>query len=528
MKMIQQSDRLRKIAVVLLAALIYACMYSVGSEIQTAGTCSIPVVLRKIAVSFVLFSGILLLILHFCHKEKVDKAKIEKTFHIGLAFIVLLIPYVLYWITVFPGHFTYDTPAQMVQIIKGEYSAHHPLIHTLLFQLFLSLQETVGSVEVCVAVYIGFQIMLMALLFALSCGSMARTFGYRAGWGACVFFAIYPMHALFAAQMTKDSLFTGFFTLFFALTTEGVIRGKYSTRLLVGMGISGIFAVLFRNNMIYALIVWLIVLVLILRHIDKKKLMVSILCIVTFAFGTGKMLQTGLDAQSVDIREMLSWPAQQITRARVYGWDGFTGSDRYLFERFLPGDRYLKYEPMCSDAIKLRMSKEFITESTDDFLELYFSVGRKCKQEYLDAVAELTYPLLYPYPNYSSSRPFIETGIKKESFDVFFGEGTVTQISTFEKYRQWMDEHIWNTGATNIPILRWLLNIGVATWLLLFSITREAYDGHWERFAVQLLPFLYWGTVLLGPVMQGRYIYPIICVLPFMLCTKKKVKEHEL
>ena len=33
-----------------------------------------------------------------------------------------------------------------------------------------------------------------------------------------------------------------------------------------------------------------------------------------------------------------------------------------------------------------------------------------------------------------------------------------------------------------------------------------------------LLPVLLWGTYLLGPVMQGRYLYPFICVLPLFLC----------
>lgn len=526
MKIVLQKDKIRKIIVVLLTSILYACMYAIGSEINANRTCSMPVVIRKIVICVPLFALGLMLLLHGFQRRTENRVKEEKPFHTAWAFVLLLIPYVLYWLTVFPGHFTYDTPAQMTQIVSGEYSAHHPLIHTLLLQLFMALQHLLGSVESCAAAYIGFQIALMAFLFAKSCCSMARSFGSRAGWIACVFFALYPMNACFAAQMTKDSLFTAFLTLFFALCIEGITTGTFRGRLLVQLIVVGVFAALFRNNMIYALVVWAILLLLILRRTDKKRLLAGVLCIVALAFGSGKAMQIGLKAKPVDIREMLSWPAQQIARARFYGWDGFSGSDRDLYERFLPADHYLGYEPTCSDAVKYWIMTDIVTETPDDFLQLYLSVGRKCKQEYLDAIAELTYPLLYPYPEYNTSRAFVETGIKKESFDRFFGENSVTQITTFEKIRQWMDENIWQTGAAHIPILRWMLNLGVATWLLLFFVAREAYFGRWNRFVVQLLPLLYWGTVLLGPVMQGRYIYPIICVLPFMMCTKKKTAQE--
>ena len=63
-------------------------------------------------------------------------------------------------------------------------------------------------------------------------------------------------------------------------------------------------------------------------------------------------------------------------------------------------------------------------------------------------------------------------------------------------------------------MVRWLFNTGAIYWLLLMIVLYELYSGCFERFALMLLPVLLWGTLLLGPVMQGRYLYPFICVLP--------------
>ena len=38
------------------------------------------------------------------------------------------------------------------------------------------------------------------------------------------------------------------------------------------------------------------------------------------------------------------------------------------------------------------------------------------------------------------------------------------------------------------------------------------------------LPVLLFGTYLLGPVMQGRYIYPFVCCLPVLASREQTTK----
>ena len=39
------------------------------------------------------------------------------------------------------------------------------------------------------------------------------------------------------------------------------------------------------------------------------------------------------------------------------------------------------------------------------------------------------------------------------------------------------------------------------------------------------LPLLLYATYLLGPVMQGRYLYPFVCVLPLFALRRKTIQE---
>ena len=74
-----------------------------------------------------------------------------------------------------------------------------------------------------------------------------------------------------------------------------------------------------------------------------------------------------------------------------------------------------------------------------------------------------------------------------------------------------------------MPVVRLLFNTGFVYWLLLMIVLYELYSGNGVRFMLLLLPVLLWGTYLLGPVMQGRYLYPFICVLPvFVFRTERR------
>lgn len=136
-------------------------------------------------------------------------------------------------------------------------------------------------------------------------------------------------------------------------------------------------------------------------------------------------------------------------------------------------------------------------------------------------------PALYPYSQYKVSARYIEVGACSVGLTDPYGLAPLKQPGRFEGVRQWLNAHIFDTGADHHPLLRWLFNSGLIFWVLLLQVLYEMYEGNWTKFTVMRLPVLLWGTYLLGPVMQGRYLYPFVCVLPLFVLRPCEKREPE-
>ena len=171
--------------------------------------------------------------------------------------------------------------------------------------------------------------------------------------------------------------------------------------------------------------------------------------------------------------------------------------------------------------MKNYLDEALVLERFGDLAKMWANVGMKCPGVYLDAFLHLALPSLYPYSEYRVAQPYIETGLQPGVVTAPFGLPPMTQPARFAGIRNWMQENIFATGADDIPIVRVLFNTGAVYWLLIMIVLYELYAGRFDRFALEILPALLWGTLLLGPVMQGRYLYPFICVLPLFLAREK-------
>ena len=82
----------------------------------------------------------------------------------------------------------------------------------------------------------------------------------------------------------------------------------------------------------------------------------------------------------------------------------------------------------------------------------------------------------------------------------------------FEKMEQWADENAY----LNIPVLKYLFVPGVWLWACLLLL---AYLWVHRRFRISVVLVLilgYYLTLLLGPTVQLRYVYPVMLALPFV------------
>ena len=66
------------------------------------------------------------------------------------------------------------------------------------------------------------------------------------------------------------------------------------------------------------------------------------------------------------------------------------------------------------------------------------------------------------------------------------------------------------------PVLSVIFHGSLYSWSLFFLMVLCLYRRKYWCFQMSLLPFLYFGTMLLGPVVQVRYLFPIMVILPVL------------
>ena len=508
-------ETLSKRMVLLTGALVYAVLYALCSQIDETGTIAWGTTAVRFAIALPVALAALLLLMR-CALPRIGMKpdqKPKKPFCTWGAFLFIFCCYVPMFLIWYPGSFTYDTARQVQQISDHAYNTFHPLLHTLLIRFCISFVNLFESMELCGALYSVLQMTVVACCFSQVCASLSRSVSRRAARLSMLFFGLYPTHMVFASNCTKDVLFSAFLAVFLALCFEesaiGLSRGQRVLRVACG-----ILACLLRNNMAYAMAAWAVILML-SRRTFRRAALCAVLS-VALALGVNAGLRAATDAEPGNAIEMFSVPVQQLARARLYAPDRMTPQELQVIDTVFAGEIYKKYDPTISDRVKNDVNDQVFRENLSGFLGAWLTVGIKCPTIYLEAFLGLTLPSLYPYREYKVSPQYIELG-GNTGMTAAFALSPFVRPRRFAAVREWLQENIFDTGADDVPVVRLLFNTGFIYWLLLLFVLYDMYCGQWKRVLLCLLPVLLWGTYVLGPVMQGRYLYPFICMLPLFV-----------
>ena len=512
-------QRNRKIGVLIFGAMGYALLYSLGSQIDvygfTTGWETMKRFLAAFPVALLALLGIFGWLLPRLEKKHTVEEEKSKPFCTWGAMALIFLCYVPMLLIEYPGSFVYDVKGQTWQISSGELDTFHPLLHTLLIKFCLiDCYNLLQSMERGVLLYSLIQMTLVSACFAWICASLSRSCSRRAAHFAVAFFCLFPYHMAFASNCTKDVLFSANFALMVTLGYEKLRTGnldKFHGALYVTCAT---LACLLRNNMIYAMLAWLLILGI--KKNMRQKLFVGSAIAVVLAFGVNEALIALMDAKRGNIQEMLSVPAQQLARVYREAPQTFDEEEMEDLNWLIEKEAYVDYDPTVADPVKYHINSEGLKEEPERALKLWFSIGRKAPEIYLDAFLNTALYFLYPYETYDGTGIYIETGMERGGNTIphLFGQPDFVQPRRFAAIRAFLDEHIFSTGADGIPVLRWVFNAGLVIWLMLLCVLHAMYRGDWAHVSVLMLPVLLWGTYLLGPVMQGRYLYPFVCILP--------------
>lgn len=444
------------------------------------------------------------------------------------------------YLAYYPAICTYDSPIQVGQIAENSFIDHHPLAHTLLIKGAMDFGRSVpGSVNAGIAAYALLQLLFLAAVLAFGILRLYRR-GVRPVWlmSLLILLMLFPFNVYMSISVTKDSIFSAFFVLqilaVYELLYKAPAEKRVTWRELLFL-FSTLGMLLFRNNGKYAFCVFLAALALaaLSGRKDRRRFAGMLLWSVG-GFLAGNIALAALfqltDAGQGDKREMLSMPIQQLARCMIYhGGAGVLAeddstmeeADRALVRDFILDEGYREYDPAISDPVKRHTNTYVVRYRLKDFASTYFHLLVKYPGEFINAALAVDAGYLYPgdvthaYINTApelSGMGYVQTRWDEE---VFANYG-IYKDSKWE----WLHGHMerWADGNEylKIPVLRYLFMPGIWMWLYLLLAGWLMLQRKFAGCLPLSLILGYYGTLLLGPAVQLRYIYPVMLAFPFM------------
>lgn len=425
-------------------------------------------------------------------------------------FLIFLLPS---YLALFPGIITVDGFEQLYMNYNGAFTAHHPLIHTLLLNGFYYFGNLLNNSNLGIALLAFLQMSLLALTFTYTIYIIYKyTKNKYLTIISIAFFIICPINSILMMYMTKDIIFSVLFLLFFDYTLIIILERPIIKRPYIIYLILGILMCLFRNQGIYVVVFSLLFAIAFYR---SKKLILVLILIPLVTMGINKSLILITNAKSVKTAEMLSVPIQQLTRAYSLNPDSFTNQEKKILYKYIGKESLKDYIPEISDPVKAKFNNDYFKKDKILFFKLWLSIGLSNKTIYIDSFLYGNYAYFYldaKLPHWGTLLPYNDTGTVRAA-ELF----NITSSSYFNDLKEEKELDILNAayqddflqGITGSPALGFIM--------LLFGAIYCFYKRSY-RFLVPLSLILgMLGTIILGPVISIRYAYPLILCVPTLL-----------
>ncbi|MBR4084617.1 MAG: hypothetical protein IKK33_10100 [Lachnospiraceae bacterium] len=515
----------------IIAVLITAGLCAIYAALPYVGTVSLTNIALSILVSVFLFIVILCVlyriaptILTRIHCPKIEN-KIYTTWtnrrFVLILWGLLLICWLPTYLAFFPGIFGYDAPIQMQQLMgEAPFSAHHPILHTFILGGLMECGKNLsGSYSGGVALFCIIQGILVtgSISYCFLFMKIKRTpFPVLAiTFLVC---ACNPVLQVLSFNITKDILFGVCFLHFILCCYKWLEKQEVHTKSEILLLVFwGIMSCLLRNQGKYIILV-LLLLCLILYRTDRKLLLslgtIIIVSQLFFAISTNVF-----GVKKTDEREMLSIPMQQMAFVcNQYMQQGDVNLTQEEFDKFtlLVNAEYLpNYRQDISDPVKSYFNTAVLKEDLPGYIKLYLSIGLKNPGYYLMAMRNM----IYPYWNMTLSQ--FRYLCVENTFPHVSTKWGIQQTTLFPSYKEFLTDFILSTLGNKSSIITWLLQPGICIWILTALLGIAIVQNNKIILIGTSIPFLFFGTLLLGPVALFRYIYPLMLATPWattLLC----------
>ena len=451
-------------------------------------------------------------------------------------FLISWLVIFLLWIPVFlayyPAIMAYDFHRQSQEAARGFiwFNSYQPLAHTFIIWVSFQFGKLFDSYEIGMAFYS----ILQMLAFSVSCGYSCNIV-YRLTkkkWPVVLmvlFFGLYPIISVHSVAATKDIFFSALFLTFMCLFIERHYFSNPKKQIVIDIVwlVEGIVMMLFRNNAVYAVAVFAVVYLIVAEK--KQKLRIFIICILLAAGGKGALEGVQL-ALGTTIRgsklEMYNIPVQQMARVGHNQGEILDNETYELLNTYMPEDLWHRYNPPLGDSVRWVLTptyEDVWKDNMGEVLKAWFVIGLKYPDDYIDAFL-LVNAGYWSFDDVTWAEVFgygLETRMGAVSTFTSSTSDAIPEGIAHESKFPWLERKLEAVVSANCfyqwPIVSVLFQMATYCWALLLILLGCIYLKDRKKTIIVLLPMVYMATMFLGPVVQSRYVLPIIVVVPVLL-----------
>ncbi len=429
-----------------------------------------------------------------------------------LTFLFFLLCWTPVLLAVYPGFFVYDAQDEYLQVASRTFTTHHPLVHVLLLGgIICAVHKVTDSYNLGIACYTLFQMILVSGGFTFLLAYLRRKKVSGAlRLAGILFYGLFPVIVMFTLCSAKDALFTTALLVLLIcllemnLDSDGFFASKGWIILSV---VSAVTMMLFRNNGIYAFVIFVPFLLWYQKKYRKRVLVWALLAVVGCLLVNGG-LKVIFHAQDGENQEIFTVPIQQLARTYKYTPEAFTREDVDTLHEILPEEALNLYRAKLSDPVKYRFRNEVFAADRMKYVKLWAKIGLKKPLSYFNAWLMTSYGFWYPdtiINVYAGNSVFTFT---YEDSSYFGYEVELPGVR--DSKIPWLDEVYRRLSLEieqeKVPILSMLFSPGGLFWLFAFVFSYMLYRRNYHILLPCLMVLAVWLTVILGPTYLPRYV----------------------
>ncbi|MBO4825451.1 MAG: hypothetical protein J5487_08650, partial [Lachnospiraceae bacterium] len=367
---------------------IYSCGLSAGSRL---------LLVLGMALFFIPMTSEIVRLCNLLFDKNISLAKSQTSvlfyeknnvLYFFIVWAIVFLSFVPIFLYSYPVNFVYDAGYQVNEYLSRTLSTHHPLLHTLFLGFCYSLGYQKNDPTSGFVIYTLVQMLTLSASFAFFLKYVKEKGAPRKlRIALLLMFVLNPTNPYFAISTIKGVFATAF--LIFSLTFLMMIFDKKRPVLnSILFAVTAVSSCLFRNNMIYAMIIAGI-LVIFLRKGLKNKIHILILtaAICVGYIGSNNLLIHVTKADgNPNIRESMSLPLMCLARVCINHKDELDPDVRDEIFAYIDEGTLSQYTFVIADTIKGGANENLLRTHTIDFLRLFAKVGLQYPGEYVEAI----------------------------------------------------------------------------------------------------------------------------------------------